>query len=111
MTVPEKIKQIAVIGAKEDVLPFMSLGGDVFITSIADQARDALASCAENGYALILISDDLTPYLDDLIEKYASSPLPCITAIPGISGRALFSEKKIRSRIRKAVGIDIEGII
>jgi V/A-type H+-transporting ATPase subunit F len=111
MTGSQKIQSLAVIGDKEDVLPYIAIGGDVYITTDIAEARKALVSFVENENPVILVSDELMSQMDDLIEKYSSSFSFVIMAIPGRSGRSSFSEEKLRQRIKKAIGIDLEGII
>lgn len=101
---------IAVVGYREAVLPFLAVGADVFITDSADKARDAIIDCAERGYPVIFVPDDLLKELADVYQKYLAAASTSITSIPGKDSSSMFTRDRINSLIKKAIGIDLAGL-
>ena len=106
----EKDKTIAVIGSREQVLPFLAMGASVYITDDKEDARGALIKFAEEKRPIILVSDELLRDMEDILDMFSLSSTPCITAIPGRSGRSSFYNDRINHIIKKAIGIDIKGL-
>jgi len=102
--------KIAVIGPGEMVLPFMAIGAEVFITDNCEEAGEAIHRFAGEQCHVILVSDDLLAGLEDIVSRFSEKSVPAITAIPGRSGRSSFSRERLNSMVRKAIGIDIEGM-
>jgi len=107
----QKSLSIAVVGDRERALPFLAAGAKVVITDDIDEARGAVSSFAENGYPVILVSDALIRGMPDLLDRYASSPVPCITVIPGEETEAGFSTARLNSVVEQAIGITISGMV
>lgn len=106
----EKEGNLAVIGHRDDVLPFRALGARVFIAGTMDEARAAVRRCADGGVPVILVSDDLLAGMEDIIAEYAASAaLPALTALPGPGGEARVSRERITELVKKAIGLDIGG--
>ncbi len=99
---------MAVIGHRDDVLPFRALGARVFITGSVEEARKIARKCAGDGFPVILVSDDLLAGMEDIIEEYSSMTLPSITALPGPGGEARFSHERLSGLVKKAIGLDIK---
>lgn len=91
-------------------MPFKAIGADLYITDDVKAASEAVIRFAVKKYIIILISDDLIKGMDDVLDRFSSSPLPAITAIPGKSGDSFFYNKKMNFMIKKFMGIDISGI-
>ena len=98
---------MAVIGTLDQVLPFKAMGAELYITDDVKAASEAVVRFAEEKYIIILISDDLIKGMDDVLDRFSSSPTPAITAIPGRSGTSSFYNKKMNFMIKKSIGIDI----
>ncbi len=103
----KELKNIAVVGGREEALPFLAIGADVFITQDMDAARKAVLDFADKGHPIILVSDDLIRDMGDILEQFSSSPIPSITSIPGRPGRASFTDKRIKNMIKQAIGLDL----
>ena len=102
--------RIAVIGRESEVLPFRAMGASLALCTRSDEAREALKQFIREEYSLILISDDLYRDVTDMVEAYDGMPVPCITALPGTGGTAVNSRQRLNSLVRRAIGIDIEGL-
>ena len=103
----EEFQNIAVVGGREEVLPFLAIGAAVFITRDTDAARKAVLDFADKRHPIILVSDDLIRDMVDILEQFSSSPIPSITSIPGRPGRASFTDERIKNMIKQAIGLDL----
>jgi vacuolar-type H+-ATPase subunit F/Vma7 len=101
-----EFQKIAVVGGREEALPFLAIGAAVFITQDTDAARDAVLHFAEKRHPIILVSDDLIRDMGDILERFSSSPIPSITSIPGKPGRTSFYDERIKNMIKQAIGLD-----
>lgn len=99
--------KIGVIGDRDSVLGFKSVGLDIYPTVEVQDAKKTLRQWAEDEYAIIYITEDLAVQLEKEIDKYKDSKLPAIIPIPnkdGPSGSGLINVKKA---VERAVGADI----
>lgn len=99
--------KIGVIGDRDSILGFKSVGLDIYTTTEAAEARKILRTWAEGEYAIIYITEELVVELEKEIDRYEESKLPAVIPIPnrnGPSGSGLINVKKA---VEKAVGADI----
>ena len=106
----DRKSQLAVIGSREDVLPFRAIGAEAVITDDVDEAIAAIRRFAREGYPVIFIGDTLMGRTAPVLVEFSSSPIPCITAIPREDGTSPFSDNRINSLVKQAIGIDMEGL-
>jgi len=102
--------KMAAVGPGKDVLPFLSIGAAIVSTEDLNEARDAVRRFAGEGYAIIFVSDDLLTGMEDILSEYAARALPAVSAIPGRRGKSHFMMERLGNAVRKAIGIEIEGI-
>ena len=98
--------KIGVIGDRDSVLGFMSLGFGVFEVENAKEAGEYIDKLAWEDYAVIFITQTYAKELSALIAKYALNPLPAIVPIPDKSG-AEYGESILKDAVIRAVGADI----
>ena len=89
---------ISVIGDKDSVSAFGTVGFDVFICEDEKEALPVLKKCAENS-AIIYITEFLAEKLENEILKYSQ--------IPSVKGSSGMGMRNIRQSVIKAVGSDI----
>jgi V/A-type H+-transporting ATPase subunit F len=99
--------KIAVVGEKDSVLGFKAVGFDVFPASDREEASVVLARLADEGYAVIYITEHTASKISDEIEKYRSSRFPAIILIPGTQGTLGIGINSVKKSVEKAVGADI----
>ena len=76
--------KIAVIGDRDSIYGYSSAGLDVYPVEDAAMAAGRLKGLAENGYAVIYVTESLCPYIEKEMDTYRESTLPAIIPIPGI---------------------------
>lgn len=101
------MNKIAVIGDKDSILGFKSLGLDVFFASNAEVTTENIIKCADEGYSVIFITEQAASEVKNTIDKYKAVPFPAIILIPNNKGTLGMGLASIRENVEKAVGADI----
>ena len=102
-------KKIAVLGDRESIIGYRTLGFIVRAAQDAEQAKKELLTLAKDDVAVIYITEQLACLIPDEIKKYKDSPLPAIILIPGKEGSLGIGMKGVRDAVERAVGADILG--
>lgn len=96
--------KIAVIGDRESVYGFSSLGIDIYPAYSGAEAKSLIGKLAEENYAVIYITEALAKEASDIIEKYSRVITPAIILIPGVSGNTGEGMSSVMKSIERAVG-------
>ena len=97
--------KIAVLGDRESVLGFKTLGLDVYPAETPEEARKTLHRLARDGEtAIIYLTEQFAEQMQDEVKKYKDMVTP---AIPGKSGSLGIGMKNITDSVERAVGADI----
>lgn len=99
--------KIGVIGDKDSIYGFASLGLGIFPCDTQEEAAKTLRDLAKSGYGVIYITEALFELLLDEVDKYRDLPLPAIIPIPGVKGNTGIGMKNVSLSVEKAVGSDI----
>ena len=99
--------KIAVIGDRESVYGFSSLGLDIYPAYSGDEAKSLIDRLAEESYAVIYITEALAKDASEAIEKYSRVITPAIILIPGVSGNTGEGMSSVMKSIERAVGSSI----
>lgn len=98
--------KIGIVGDRDSVLGFMSLGFGVFEAENAQIASKYIDKLAREDYAVIFITQSYAKELSEHIAKYASRPLPAIMPIPDRTGSE-YGESIIKDAVIRAIGADV----
>lgn len=98
---------IAVIGDRDSVMGFGTLGFDVYFADNRAEAKSALKKLTSGNTAIIYITEKAASEIEDEIQKYDESPLPAIILIPGASGNTGAGINGVKKSVEQAVGSDI----
>ena len=96
--------KIAVIGDRESVYGFSSLGLDIYPAYSGNEAKKIIRKLAEDNYAVIYITEALAKDASDIIEKYSRVITPAIILIPGVSGNTGEGMSSVMKSVERAVG-------
>ena len=96
--------KIAVIGDRESVYGFSSLGLDIYPAYSGDEAKSLITKLAEDNYAFIYLTEALAKDASDIIEKYSRVITPAIILIPGVSGDTGEGMSSVLKSVERAVG-------
>lgn len=100
---------VGVIGDRDSVLCFQSVGFDVRPVIDKKQAVAELNSLSKNGCAVIFVTDEYYKSAETEIAAFSTSYTTAVIPIPGKNSRDDIGMKKIKQAIEKAVGTDIVG--
>lgn len=96
--------KIAVIGDRESVYGFSSIGMEIYPVYSEDEGRERLKSLAGQDYAVIFITEALAEKTQDIIDKYTKETAPAIILIPGVTGNTGQGMSSVLKSIERAVG-------
>ncbi len=101
------MRKVAAIGSKDAVLAFKALGLTVVPVSSAEETSQAVFKLAQEGYAVIFITEAEAEMIPETISRYKMAALPAIIPIPGATGATGLGMKSVRANVEKAIGADI----
>lgn len=101
------MQKVAAVGARDAVLAFKALGLTVLPVETASETSQAVFQLAQEGYAVIFITEAEAALIPETIERYKTSTLPAIIPIPGATGVTGLGMKNVRANVEKAIGADI----
>lgn len=99
--------KLAVLGDRESVMGFRTLGFETFSAEQRDEAAKLLKRLAAEEYAVIYITEQLAQTLADEIAQYQDQPIPAIILIPGKAGSLGIGMRGVHETVERAVGADI----
>lgn len=99
--------KIGVVGERDAVLGFLSLGMTVKSVENSIEAMKTVDSMAREGYGLIFVTETIARDIEETIARYKNEMIPAIILIPGSQGSLGIGLANIRSNVEKAVGVDI----
>lgn len=99
--------KIAVIGDRDSIYGFATLGLETFPVLNAGEGARELKRLAADDYAIIYITEQLQSQIMDTVSQYNDMRLPVIIPIPGVSGNTGQGLANISKLVERAVGTDI----
>ena len=99
--------KIAVIGDRDSIYGFATLGLEVFPVEDPEEGAKTLLQLAHTDYAVIYITESLLSSIPDTAEKFREQPLPAIIPIPGVKGNTRQGIANVKRMVEQAVGSDI----
>lgn len=99
--------KIGVVGEKDAVIAFLSLGMTVSAVENINEAIQSVDSMARQGYGLIFLTETFAKDMEETLLRYQNQMIPAVILIPGTQGSLGIGLEKIRDNVEKAVGVDI----
>ncbi len=99
--------KIAVIGDKDSILGFKTIGVDTFPVTSTQAALDTMKKLVSDQYGVIFITEALAQGMEDVINEMHKRYLPAVVLIPNSRGTQGIGIEQIRSNVEKAIGADI----
>ena len=100
-------KGVAVIGDRDSIYGFASIGLNVFPVSGKEDGEQTFKKLCKGDYAVIYITEALAALLENVIEKAAENVTPAVILIPGVYGNTGSGMAAVSKSVEKAVGSDI----
>ena len=102
------MSKIVIIGEKEDVLPYQSIGVEIEPVKTTAETVIVLRKAAQNPQvAIILITENMAEQCLDTITELRNKTSIAITIIPTEQGSRHTSLTELNKEISRAVGMDI----
>ncbi len=103
------MSEVAAIGGESILLPFRALGVKVFPAQDGREAEELLRNLVsrEPPFAVILVTEDLARDIMPAISEVARGGGVAISFIPGPGGSLGLGRERMRSLVRKAIGVDL----
>lgn len=105
----DRNNKMAIIGQKDNILPFKAVGVETFPVTHYFEAVETLKKVARS-YSIILITEDFAKKIEDVIDRYRTKPYPIILPIPSAQGSTGYGMKNISSNVERAIGLNILDI-
>lgn len=99
--------KIAVIGDKDSIMGFKSIGVAAFPVTGAESALTVLKQLAGESYGVIFITEELAQHIPDAVNELNRRFLPAVVLIPNSKGTLGLGMRKIKENVEKAIGADI----
>lgn len=100
--------KLAVIGDRESVYGFSSIGMEIFPVFGAEEEKSTLLKLVKEDYAVIFVTEAVAENTEDIIEKYSKNTVPAIILIPGVNGNTGKGMSSVLKSIERAVGSQID---
>ena len=98
------MQKIGILGGRDSVLGFLSIGFVAMPVKDEHEARHALAA---EDCAVIFVTEEYAEPLAEDIAKYKDSPTPAVVVIPGAGGSRGLGMAALRAASERAIGADI----
>ncbi|MEW5919463.1 MAG: V-type ATP synthase subunit F [Bacillota bacterium] len=99
--------KVAVIGDKDSILGFKSLGVATYPVTGEDELPRVLNRVTRENYAVICITENVAQHVMPQLEELNKKLLPAILLIPNNQGALGLGMEQIRRNAEKAIGADI----
>ncbi len=99
--------KIAVIGDKDSILGFKTIGVDTFPVTSSESALNTLKQLVSENYGVIFITEELARNMEDVINELHRRYLPAVVLIPNSKGALGMGIQQIKDNVEKAIGADI----
>jgi len=99
--------KIAVIGDKDSILGFKTIGVETFPVTSGEAALNSLKKLVSEDYGVIFITEELAREIEDVIAELNKRYLPAVVLIPNSKGTLGIGIEQIKKNVEKAIGADI----
>lgn len=99
--------KIAVMGDRDSIYGFASVGLDIYPVLDTSTAHRMLKKLVENEYGIIYMTESLCALLEKELDVLRAKPLPAVIPIPGVSGNTGYGISRVKKSVEQAVGSDI----
>ena len=99
--------KVGVIGDKDAVLAFKSVGFEVFPAKDKEEAAECIKELSKKDFAVLYITEELAAEIPEVLEKAKKKEYPIITPIPTGNKNLGLGMAGIKKDVEKAIGVDI----
>jgi len=97
------------IGGRTSTLGFKAVGVETYIAPLPEDGPSIWRSMDLSRYAVIMVTEPVFEVLQEEVPGFPpSGGLPVVLVVPAVTGSREMAAARIRERILKAVGADLE---
>lgn len=101
------MSKIGILGGRDSVLGFLSIGFVALPVKDEHEARRALHKLAAQDCAVIFVTEEYAAPLAEDIAKYKDASTPAVVVIPGAGGSRGIGMAALKSASERAIGANI----
>lgn len=95
------------MGDKISVSGYAAAGVYPAVCESRSDARDIFSQLVKNEYKIIFVTESVSEWISDEIDKYRFLPVPAVILIPGASGNTGKGMAELDKSVEKAIGSKI----
>ncbi len=99
--------KVAAMGDRDSIYGLAALGLAIFPEDHPEHAAKTLRHLADNGYAVIFMTEKLAAQIPAEVDRYREQSMPAVILIPGVTGNTGQGMQNVSRAVEKAVGSDI----
>ena len=99
--------EIAFIGDRDTVWPFMGLGADVFFSDEHESTARLVSETVQAQFKIIFVTEDVYEIARESIEALQEQAVPTFAVIPSVTGSRGTAMQMIRDSARRAMGVEL----
>lgn len=99
--------RIAVVGEKDTIYGFATLGFEIFSAKNSVEAKEIVRRLMNENFAIIYLSESIIADFFDELSALSANSLVSIVPIPGLAEKTNLGMENLRNTVIKAVGTDI----
>ncbi|MGQ9663807.1 MAG: V-type ATP synthase subunit F [bacterium] len=97
---------LAIVGKKQNILPFLATGARVCFIETGE-AEQKVMELINQGVKVILFTEEFTDELREVLRKYQTETFPCLIPFSSGETKTRIAIERLRGIIKKAVGADV----
>ena len=101
------MSEIAMIGDRDSILGFKSLGVSIFTADSKSDSVEALKEIIKEEYKVAFITEQVAPSPEEIADMVGDRTFPVVTMIPSNRGSTGLAMQRLQNLVRKAAGADI----
>lgn len=99
--------RIAVVGDRDSIYGFATLGMEVFPVNENNEAKNIIKKLINENVAVIYLTESIAHEIYEEISELISDNMVSVIPIPGLFGNTGIGMKNVKKSVEKAVGTDI----
>lgn len=100
--------KVAVVGDKESILGFSSIGIDAYPAYNEKDVEDILPKLINDNYAIIYVTEKIYIDFEENIKKISKDKNVAITTIPSLNENKEVGAERIKEMVKNAIGMEIK---
>ncbi len=101
------MSEIALIGDRDSILGFKSLGVAIFPVNTKSESAQALQEAVRREYKIAFITEQMAPSIEEIANIVGEGTFPVVTMIPSNRGSTGVAMQRLQALVRKAAGADL----